>query len=167
MTEILIDSPSLLQKATRWDFQTYAPKELNELAELLAVTAQKYDAVSLSAPQIGIDAAVFVMKDIPYMVCVNPRVVHEFDEMAMGTEACASFPGLAVKVIRPYKIRVRYQTVVGDVMTVVLEGGPARLFQHEMTHMNGTLFWNDANFLNKNKAIKDWKLIKRKIKKGF
>jgi peptide deformylase len=66
-------------------------------------------------------------------------------------------------VNRPYSIRVRYQNIHSETKTANLEGGPARLFQHEMSHMMCIPFWDNANFLNRSKAIKDWKQIKRRL----
>ena len=129
--------------------------------------ADKNKIVSLSANQLGFDYNVFIIKDWEsYKPYCNARIVHESPELALGTETDASFPGLAVKITRPYKIRVRYNSSTGEVKSETLEGGTARLFQHEMTHMNGTYYWDDANFLNRNKAIKDWKAIERQLRKA-
>lgn len=140
-------------------------ENMKVVADLVQL-ASEYDLMGLSANQVGIDAQLFVLKDWEtYRAYINPRVVYESPELALGTESDVSFPGLSVKITRPYSIRVRYTDINGEIKTETLEGGTARLFQHEMTHMHGTYFWDDANFLNRNKAIKDWKNIQRKLKK--
>lgn len=136
------------------------------VAEMVEV-AKRYDAVSLSANQLGYDAAMFIIRNWEsYNVYINPKIVYESPEMALGSETDVSFPGLSVKITRPFKIRVRYNDIEGAIQTASLEAGTARLFQHEMTHMNGTYFWDDANFFNRTKAIKDWKNIQRKLNKN-
>ena len=140
------------------------PEELARIIDELIATCKERNAVGLSAPQLGYNQQVFVIKDfLEYSVFINPRIVYESDELAQATEISLSYPGLAVKVNRPYSIRVRYQTIQGETKTANLESGPARLFQHEMSHMVGKPFWESANFFNRNKAIKDWKSIKRKL----
>jgi peptide deformylase len=139
-------------------------EELSRIIDKLLAVCKERNAVGLSAPQLGYNVQVFVIKDfLEYSVYINPRIVHESDEMAQATEISLSFPGLAVKVNRPYSIRVRYQNIHGETKTANLEGGPARLFQHEMSHMMSVPFWDSANFLNRSKAIKDWKQIKRRL----
>jgi len=142
-------------------------EELACIIDELITTCKERNAVGLSAPQLGYNQQVFVIKYfLEYSVYINPRVVHTSDELAQATEISLSYPGLAVKVNRPYSIRVRYQNVRGDTKTENLEGGPARLFLHEMSHMRNVPFWEDANFFNRSKAIKDWKSIKRKLSKS-
>lgn len=139
---------------------------ISRVIEQLVLVCEQRKAVSLSAPQLGHNLQVFVLKDYDgYRSFVNPKIVHEFEELAQATEISLSYPGLAVKVNRPYSVRVRYQTSKGETKTETLEGGLARLFQHEMSHMRGKPYWEDANFINRNKAIKDWKSIKRKLSK--
>ena len=139
---------------------------ITKVAEELVSVCKARDALSLSAPQINHNIQMFVIKDwTEYKIFINPKVVYESPELAQGSEACLSFPGLSVKINRSYSIRVRYQTINGDTKTENFDSAPARLFQHEMTHMQGKIFWDDANFLNRNKAIKDWKSIKRKLSK--
>lgn len=164
MTDIIIGEKinEILPKRVEWteEERELLPQIINELIRVCT----NLSAVGLSAPQLGYSMQVFVIKNYTeYKAYINPRIVHESDELAQATEICLSFPGLAVKINRPYSIRVRYQTINGETKTENLEGGPARLFQHEMTHMSGKVFWGDANFFNRNKAIKDWKSIKRKL----
>ena len=137
-----------------------------KVAEELSAFSKARNAMSLSAPQVGHNVQMFTIKNwTEFILFINPRIVYESPEIAQATETCLSFPGLAVKINRSYSIRVRFQDLNGNTKTDILEGGPARLFQHEMTHMQGKLFWEDANFLNRNKALKDWKAIKRKLSK--
>lgn len=164
MTDIIIGEKINQIPPKRVEWTEEERKLLSKVIGELVRVCNNLSAVGLSAPQLGYNLQVFVIKNFTeYKAYINPRIVHESDELAQATEICLSFPGLAVKINRPYSIRVRYQNINGETKTENLEGGPARLFQHEMTHMNGKVFWDDANFFNRNKAIKDWKSIKRKL----
>jgi peptide deformylase len=164
--DIIIENICKLVPADKYDFNN-PDYDISEVVETVVNTAKKHNLPSLSATQLGLYSPVFVIKQgDSYEVFVNPRIVHVSDDMATATEYCASFPTLGVKISRPYTIRVRYQNMQGDVVTANLDKAKARLFQHEMTHINGTMYWDDANFLNRSKAIKDWKSIKRKLQKA-
>lgn len=128
-------------------------------------TCAHYRAMSLSAPLIDINTSVIVLKGDPYLVLINPKIVSVSDELAIATESSPAYPGLSVKVTRPLSVRVRYKDIDGTTHTEKFSGGYSRLIQHEMCHIEGRPFWHDCNFLNRNKAIKDWKAIKRKLSK--
>jgi len=152
-----------IPEKVQFDNLEYIARIIDELI----TTCKSHNAVGLSATQLGYNLQVFVIRNFTdYSVYINPRIVHTSNELAQATEISLSYPGLAVKVNRPYSIRVRYQTDNGTTKTETLEGGPARLFQHEMSHMRGKPYWENADFINRNKAIKDWKLIKRKLSKS-
>ena len=72
-------------------------------------------------------------------------------------EGCLSFPGLIVKVKRPQHIRVRFQTPNGDTITKQFTGMSARVFQHEIDHLNGVLYFNRANRYHRDVAMLKWK----------
>ena len=122
----------------------------------------------VSAPELGINYSIFYVKNIPgedWIFAINPKIVNYSDQKSEYHETCYSYPGIKVKIIRPYTVRVRFQDLDGQTITRQLEGPVARLFQHEMVHMvsNAEPFWNAANFLHKNKAVKDWKSLSRKL----
>jgi len=164
MIKLVLGEQSCTNVPNKIDFSDI--EYITNIAATLSTFSKENNAMSLSASQIGHDIQMFVIKNWnEYKLFINPRIVYESPEIAQATETCLSFPGVAIKINRPYSIRVRYQDLNGITKTDTLEGGPARLFQHEMTHMQGKLFWEDANFLNRNKALKDWKAIKRKLSK--
>lgn len=138
-----------------------------ELANKLINVLNASRALSVSAPEIGINYRVFACRSYPgepVYVAFNPRIVYKSDDqLASAIEECYSYPGLKVKITRPYKIRARFQDPSGVTTTKAFEGGVARLFQHEMCHMEGRIFWDDCNFLHRNRAIKQWKQISRRL----
>ncbi|MEX1162286.1 MAG: peptide deformylase, partial [Nitriliruptor sp.] len=71
---------------------------------------------------------------------VNPVLLDSSEELQEGDEGCLSFPGLFYPVDRPLRVEVAHQDLHGDDHTVQLEGFLARIFLHEMDHLNGILF---------------------------
>jgi peptide deformylase len=151
-----------LQVAEKWDFEEYSGN-ITELRYNLINTCRMYGAPSLSAPLIGKNVAVLHVMGEPHVSLINPKIVHSSYELAIATESSPTFPGLSVKVTRPLTIRVRYNKADGSTTTSQFTGGIARLIQHEICHIEGRYFWEDSNFLHKNRAVKDWKIIKRKL----
>jgi peptide deformylase len=148
------------------DFGKESIKIRSDLSDIL-----KNNAIpGISAPELGIMKSVFMIKNVlnaPWIIAFNPRIVYSSDQLVDVHETCYSYPGIMVRIRRPQSIRVRYQTVTGETTTQQLEGAVARLFQHEMVHMNDPArpFWIDASYLHKNKAIKDWKSMSRKLRR--
>lgn len=139
-----------------------------QVANQLINALNNSKALSVSAPEIGLNYRVIAVRSYPgdpVFVAFNPRIVHYSDDYAVGEEECFSYPGLKVKITRPFSIRVRFQDPAGVTTTKNFNGAISRLFQHEMCHMQGKIFWEDANFLHRNRAIKQWKQISRKLDK--
>jgi peptide deformylase len=68
-----------------------------------------------------------------------------------------TFPGLTVKIKRPQHIRVRFQTPNGDTLTKQFTGMTARIFQHEIDHLDGIVFYNRANRVHRDTALEKWR----------
>jgi len=117
-----------------------------------------WNGLGLAANQVGVPYRVFAMRGSPEnFVCFNPRIVQPSAENIILEEGCLSFPGLLVKVKRPKHIRVRFTTPNGDTKTETFIGMTARVFQHELDHLDGRLYFNRANKYHKEIAMKKWK----------
>jgi peptide deformylase len=97
----------------------------------------------------------------PIAVCFNPRIVDQGNEEIVLDEGCLSYPGLAVKVKRVKNIKVRYTLPTGETDTQKFTGMTARVFLHELDHMNGVNFINRAGPMAKSMALKKWTKLKR------
>jgi peptide deformylase len=116
------------------------------------------NGLGLSANQVGIPYRVFAMRGHPQnFVCFNPRIVYFSDKTKIMEESCLSFPGLVVKIKRSEEIRVRFNTPNGDIKSETFRGMAARVFQHEMDHMDGELFYNKANRYHRENALTKWR----------
>lgn len=136
-------------------------EELRSLVEEMKEIMLEGDGVGLAAPQIGLSMklAVIFYEGIHYTL-VNP-VILEKEGVQEGEEGCLSFPGIYGNVIRPAKIRVKYFDLNGDEQIIDAEDFLARVFCHEIDHLNGRLLIDHFSPLKKSMARKKM-LRKRK-----
>src|SRR5262249_6616073 len=96
----------------------------------------------LAAPQVGMTQPIFIYspdRSVHIVVVVNPSYIPVGDEKVEGHEACFSVPLHCTAVPRWEKLQVKYQTMDGTVVEEILNGFSAKVFQHEMDHLNGYL----------------------------
>ncbi|KAL4517077.1 hypothetical protein Ndes2526B_g00671 [Nannochloris sp. 'desiccata'] len=120
---------------------------LRQLAEEMFVVMYDDDGVGLAAPQVGANVRLMVFNETgdkekreAEVVLVNPRIISTSKDGKVFEEGCLSFPNLYGDVIRPSKVRVRAQDLSGKSFVINISGFPARIFQHEYDHLQGTLF---------------------------
>lgn len=158
----LIDDqdPILKQPLGLFDFKN-PPMDPVELAHILAETMIRNRGMGLSSNQIGFPHRAFVMQTNPVLVCFNPKIVDHGDETIAMDEGCLSYPGLIVKITRPRNIRVRYTLPNGETETQTFQGLTARIFQHELDHMDGINFLDRAKPVAKDLALRKYKKLKK------
>ena len=132
-----------------------------QLSRDLAETLILNQGLGLAAPQIGIPVRAFAMMAQQIIVCFNPRIIDESDEVIVLEEGCLSYPELFVKVKRPRRIKVRYEEPNGETVTKTFDGITARVFQHELSHLNGICHLDEANKYHKEQALKKWKKLQK------
>ena len=159
--------PRLLEQAR--PVERFDTPELHALIADMNDTMHALKGAGLAAPQIGVGLQVVIfgvdanprypdVEPVPHTVLVNPVVTFLGTDMEEGWEGCLSVPGFNATVVRPSRAVVRgldrhgvpHQTEGTDLL--------ARAFQHEMDHLDGTLFVDRLRGLQKD-------LIVRKIKK--
>lgn len=104
----------------------------------------KWLGVGMSACQVGINRPFFVMttgkKDRSEVwYCFNPKITGHGKDTETIKEGCLSCPDAFVPVKRWRIIDVEYQELDGALIKTTLKGWAARIFQHEMDHINGVL----------------------------
>lgn len=149
--------PLLKQKIDKFDFVS-PPTDPVELAHTLTVLMLKTNGVSLSAPQAGFLYKMFVIKSSPILCCYNPILLDQSEEHIYMEEVCLSFPGTVLKIKRPEVIKVRYTQPNGETVTKKFGGMTARLFLHEMDHLNGILFTQRATKYHLDRGLKHKKI---------
>ena len=149
-TIVTLPDPVLKRKAhavTKFD------KDLKTLLEDMLETMREAPGVGLAAPQIGLSERIIVVEyyereedeeieDAPKKVwaVINPEIVQTSEEMLMGAEGCLSIPGLVGEVERHAEVQVKGLNRHGKPIKIKAKGWLARIFQHEIDHLNGVLF---------------------------
>ncbi|MBE6913328.1 MAG: peptide deformylase [Ruminococcaceae bacterium] len=132
---------------------------LNDMAE----TLDKANGVGLAAPQVGIlRRAVLVLEtNVPegeeeYIIeLINPEIISADGEQE-GPEGCLSVPGVFGWVKRPERVKVRAQNRYGETFEVEGEGLTARAFCHEIDHLEGVLFTEQADHIMSEEELNEY-----------
>lgn len=135
-----------------------------ELSKDLIQMMYDNNGLGLAANQVGVEARMFVMRggtEGDYAV-FNPVITDQTTETVTLEEGCLSYPGLLVKIKRPKTIRVRFFAPDGEAVNETFTGLSARVFMHEMDHLDGIVHIDRANRYHRDKAMKDWMLYKRR-----
>jgi peptide deformylase len=137
--------------------------DIQQLIDDMIQTMYVAPGVGLAAPQVGVPLRIFVCdisvgrNPADLLTFVNPEFL-ERDGMQLEEEGCLSVPGFNATVARPSRAELKGLNRDGREHTVEASGLLARCFQHEMDHLEGTVFVDRLRGLQKD-------LIVRKIRK--
>lgn len=135
----------LRQKTAPFDFSRFTKKEIMELVRSMRETMKGAGGIGLAANQIGFNLSLFVAKTERKLHAVfNPKLVWASKEEDEMEEGCLSIPKTYGIVRRPVAVRVEAQDMKGKKVEFTPTGLLARVFQHEMDHLNGILFTDKA-----------------------
>jgi peptide deformylase len=147
---VTLPEPVLRRKAHS---VTKVDKNLQALIDDMVETMREAPGVGLAAPQIGLSDRIIVVEyyereedeekeDAPKKVwaLLNPEITSSSEETLMGVEGCLSIPGLVGEVERHAAIQLKGLNRHGKPVKIKAEGWLARIFQHEIDHLNGILF---------------------------
>lgn len=161
---IIKDRAFLSEPCTSFDF-TDPQTDPIQLASDLVATMLKHNGVGLAANQVGYKLRVFAMRTSPQMTVVfNPKIVSVSDETEELEEGCLSFPNLIVPIKRAKTIRVRFAYPNSDVQTHNYSGLTARVFQHELDHLDGILFFNRTDRIHRERAFRKKARLDKRLK---
>lgn len=153
--------PILKTVMDKFDFAN-PPVDPIDLAKVLAEAVISHNGLGIAANQLGLPYRAFAIKAEQIIVCFNPIIVDASEEIISLEEGCLTYPHVYVNIKRPRKIKVRYTQPNGEVVTRVFEGMTARIFQHELDHLNGLVHLDKVNRYHREKAQKDAKLNPRR-----
>lgn len=112
----------------------------NKLIDEMVRLLREANGLGLAANQVGVLQKIFVYDDGTGLgVLVNPKIISATGEQ-LGYEGCLSLPGIQGEVRRASEIVVTGQDRKGKDVKIKAEGLLARVFQHEIDHLYGTLF---------------------------
>jgi len=145
---VTVPNPVLRKRArpvTKFD------DKLQTLIDDMVETMRAAPGVGLAAPQVGISEQLIVIEygesenedeevEPKLYVVVNPKITRKDTETELGVEGCLSIPGLVGEVDRSLSLTIKGQNRHGQPMTIKPKGWLARIFQHEIDHLEGVLF---------------------------
>jgi peptide deformylase len=160
-TIVTLPDPILRRKArpvTQFD------AGLQTLIDDMIETMRAAPGVGLAAPQVGISEQLAVIeyaededegdedldeskppKPKRLFVIINPEIVKPSEEMVAGVEGCLSIPGLVGEVERHQSLQIKALNRHGKPVKIKADGWLARIFQHEIDHLNGVVFPDRAS----------------------
>jgi len=142
--------PVLRTPARPLSAEDIASAEVQRLIELMRETMRDAPGVGLAAPQIGLPLQLAVIEDageveatdrrpVPFHVIINPQITLG-DERVDFFEGCLSVDGYQAVVPRARTARVAARDHRGEAISIDASGWYARILQHEIDHLNGTLY---------------------------
>ncbi len=158
--------PFLREMPERFDFEN-PQVDPEKLEKQLVENMIHHEGWGLSANQIGIPVTAFAMfMDENPIVVFNPEILEWSDETTYIREGCLSFPGLYVAIERAQAIAMKFQTNEGEEQGGSLQEMSAKIFQHEMEHMEGELFIDNVSGFKLKSAMKKRRIYLKRIEKN-
>jgi len=125
--------------------------EVQKIIDTMLTTVKAAGGVGIAAPQMAIDKRIFIVcskkneryPDAPNMsatVMINPEITHYGTKTEKDWEGCLSVPAIRGLVPRHHEIKIIYQDRENNKHTATYTGFLARIFQHELDHLNGLTF---------------------------
>ncbi len=126
-------------------------KNILSLIDSLIATAIASKGVGIAAPQISQPYRLFIVASHPSdryphaptmspTAMINPQILDHGEEVVKDWEGCLSVPNVRGLVPRYREIKVEYTTQAGEMKQEVFTDFIARIFQHELDHLDGILF---------------------------
>ncbi|MGR3178071.1 MAG: peptide deformylase [Candidatus Anammoxibacter sp.] len=168
MNVVIYPAESLRRKATPVEeIDDAICKNAEEMLEIM------YDAdgIGLAAAQVGWLKRLIVIdvrdeQEEEEKVFINPYIVNE-EGTTLSEEGCLSFPGVTGKIPRSEIVEVVAYNLKGEKLQIKASGLLARVFQHEIDHLNGMLFidkMTPASSMANSQKIKEFERIYRKVR---
>jgi peptide deformylase len=153
-------NPVLREQARPLTLAEITSKEIQKLIKSMRSIMHDAPGVGLAAPQVGVSLQLAVIEDreeyhkdvpaeklreqsrlpVPFHVIVNPRIVETSADTAEFFEGCLSLQGFSALVPRARTVRVQFLSERGKNEVIEASGWYARILQHEIDHLRGTLY---------------------------
>ncbi len=144
--------------------------ELQAFIDDLLVTVADEGGMGIAAPQVSVSKRIIILSPkpntrYPYAplmeptIMINPELTWASTEKEKDWEGCLTVPGIRGLVSRHQTIRIRYQDRNGLLLETEYHGFLARVFQHEVDHLDGLVFLDRAESTKDLVTEKEWKRI--------
>jgi peptide deformylase len=144
----------LRKRPADFDFSKFTKKEIQELLMRMKRIMRTANGVGLSANQIGLDMRMFVAEvpdaegGLKFYAIFNPETEKISEEKNVFEEGCLSIPGVFGDVPRAARIAIKAYDKGGRAVKIKAWGFLARVFQHEIDHLNGHVFTDHTKKLH-------------------
>jgi peptide deformylase len=141
-------------------------KVLRLVDDMFDTLVDSGNGLALAAPQIGVQKQVVVWDfgDEPLAI-INPEIIESDGEWVFD-EGCLSIPGLYVEMLRPKQVLVRGVSLDGEVIEIEADELEARMFQHEIDHLNGVLMFDRLEGDQRKGALAEYRRIEEQAEAG-
>lgn len=169
LLEIRKYGDSILRKKCK-EIKDRESDKIKVLAEDMKATMYHAHGVGIAGNQVGVDKRIFVVDarlPLPEtkatggqvgekpLTILNPKIIKKSKKLVYDIEACLSIPGFTFSISRAYSIEIQgYLLERGERVSIKAEGLLARVFQHEIDHLNGKLIIDRVPFIQRHKALK-------------
>jgi peptide deformylase len=160
MNIVQAGTPVLRTVARALDARQIASQDIASLIEAMRETMHAAPGVGLAAPQVGLSLQLAVIEDreeyqrevaasqlvererrpVPFHVIINPRITERSGGPLEFFEGCLSLSGYTAVVPRARAVRVECLNQKGEQQVIQASGWYARILQHEIDHLLGTLY---------------------------
>jgi peptide deformylase len=131
----------------------WSQEDISLVRKMLRAINQGDQSIGIAAPQLHVSKRMFIgahhmlfadqeskeLDKYNLEAYYNPIILDKSDQMAREAEGCLSFPGAYIIKNRPAEIRVQYMNILGETKIQDMKGLPARIFQHEIDHLDGVV----------------------------
>ena len=146
---------------------------VRSLLHNLLETLHQSHGVGIAAPQVGVSRRLLIVASHPNpryphapemepTAMINPHLINYSDDVVKDWEGCLSVPGIRALVPRYSAVEVGYTDQNGKLQRQELEGFVARVFQHELDHLEGRVFLDRVETMKD--VITDQEYLKRYVK---
>ena len=151
----IITYPSSLLRKKSKKIKKFNEPEIKILSEELLGILKKENGLGLAAPQVGQHLKMIAINTKQDdQIFINPKITFKsFFRNEIAEEGCLSLPNIFGLVKRAKKVKVKYYNLEGKKIKIKAEGLLARVFQHEIDHLNGILFIDKAKEITKGKEL--------------
>ncbi|CAA6603463.1 peptide deformylase [Rhodospirillaceae bacterium LM-1] len=145
---------------------------LSRLIDDMFETMYQAPGIGLAAPQVGVAKKVIVVdtakkgEEAQPMALINPEILWLSEETSSYEEGCLSVPEHYAEVIRPARVRVRYQDRQGEIREIEADGLLSTVLQHEIDHLSGKLFVDYLSALKRGMILRKLEKAKKQAVRG-
>ena len=133
-------------------------QETRDLADKMTEVMFREEGVGLAAPQVGVGKRLIVVNlEDDFHILINPEIVERSEEEEVKEEGCLSVPGPEAPVSRSTKVVVKGINLEGKEVELTREGMAARVFQHEVDHVNGKLFIDHLSEAERSLTLREYR----------